>query len=243
MKSFRDFTVQKIVNLKNDDEITESLTEKIMSNSIIVEEDNNISLTDNPDYLKDDPEIVGYYDSEQQENVYFLATKGKLSLSEKVSILDFGCGRGDLFNFLKSYGLPFDYIGIEKSESLVKVGKEKYPDVNIVNDSYHLLEIKDEYNSDWVLNIGNLNLNYGYARQSFDKYDEFVNLLDISMHFAKVGVTFVLLEDNLGNNSYIHHPIHEITKLLKERFPMYRYDISYTDIENVYILNILAETW
>lgn len=238
MKSFKDLSLKlneptKIEVMEQQERMPENVPEEILE-----------TVNDNiPDYLINDPEVVGYHDDEQQKNIYYIATSGKLSLDGTTSILDLGCGRGDLYEFLKTYGVTYKYTGIDNTNTLILAGRTKYPDANLISATYHNLDNLIEYKSDWVFNVGNLNLNYGYASAEFSKFDELANLLEISMTVANIGVTFVLLEDNLGNESYISYPIHEVALLLKNRFPMYKYNINYSEIANVYVLNVLTDTW
>ena len=234
MKSLKELSRQKIQS--NDEEnnhLKES--EKIIEIPDAEEEDTS--------YILESPEIVGYYDKEQQNHIYSVATRGNMSLSEKISILDLGCGRGDLYSFLKSEGWDFEYIGIESSSPLVNAGKVKNPEIDIRLASYHNLSNVEDLVSDWVYNIGNLNLNYGFAAREFSKFDEFTNILTISLSLTEKGVVFVLLDDNLENESYLSFPIHEMTLLLKSIFPMYRYNINFSEITNVYVLTIFKDTW
>ena len=235
MKSLRDLLRQKIQS--SDDEHNHLQASEIIIESPEITEEEDTS------YILVSPEIVGYYDKEQQNHIYSVATRGNMSLSEKISILDLGCGRGDLYSFLKSEGWDFDYIGIESSSPLVDAGKINNPEINIQLASYHNLSNKDELASQWVYNIGNLNLNYGFAGAEFTKFDEFTNLLSISLSLAEKGVVFVLLDDNLENESYLSFPIHEMTLLLKTMFPMYRYNINFSEITNVYVLTIFRDAW
>jgi SAM-dependent methyltransferase len=43
------------------------------------------------------------------------------------TILDFGCGKGDLFGFLKDKGISITYCGIDVNENLIELAKTKYP--------------------------------------------------------------------------------------------------------------------
>ncbi len=68
-------------------------------------------------------------------------------------ILDYGCGNGRLLNYLKK--LPIDYTGLDNSEKLIKICKEKYPDQKFILHQETKLPFKDE-TFDEVLPIATL---------------------------------------------------------------------------------------
>jgi SAM-dependent methyltransferase len=43
------------------------------------------------------------------------------------SILDFGCGFGDFYGYLKKNNLNIDYLGVDINENLINLGMQKYP--------------------------------------------------------------------------------------------------------------------
>jgi SAM-dependent methyltransferase len=59
----------------------------------------------------------------------FIAITGELS---RKSVLDFGCGKGDFYGFLKDGGwFPF-YCGIDVNANLVALAKSKYPEAEFI---------------------------------------------------------------------------------------------------------------
>jgi len=46
---------------------------------------------------------------------------------EGKKILDFGCGKGDFYQFLKEKNISAQYVGYDINESLISVAKKKYP--------------------------------------------------------------------------------------------------------------------
>jgi SAM-dependent methyltransferase len=43
-------------------------------------------------------------------------------------VLDFGCGKGDFYAFLKERGVTTDYFGLDINEALISLAKSKYPE-------------------------------------------------------------------------------------------------------------------
>ncbi len=43
-------------------------------------------------------------------------------------ILDYGCGMGDFYKFLKRRGISVNYTGIDINENFIKVARKKYPE-------------------------------------------------------------------------------------------------------------------
>jgi SAM-dependent methyltransferase len=48
------------------------------------------------------------------------------------TVLDFGCGKGDFFGFLKEKGIATDYCGIDINDALISTAKRKYPGVEFI---------------------------------------------------------------------------------------------------------------
>jgi ubiquinone/menaquinone biosynthesis C-methylase UbiE len=75
-----------------------------------------------------------YYSIEWLRQMVKYIPKGK-----KVNILDIGCGTGILFELLKEEGFNFKYTGVDLSESMINVGKKRYPGIDLrVMDSENL---------------------------------------------------------------------------------------------------------
>ena len=49
-----------------------------------------------------------------------------------LSVLDFGCGKGDLYHFLSERTDDLRYCGIDVNEGLVALAREKYPDAEFL---------------------------------------------------------------------------------------------------------------
>ena len=71
------------------------------------------------------------------------------------SILDVGCGFGDLFGYLKKNKTDFDYLGCDINEKIINVAKDQYPDVTFVVHDF--LDLKLEKKYDWVIASGIFN--------------------------------------------------------------------------------------
>ncbi len=47
-------------------------------------------------------------------------------------ILDYGCGMGDFYKFLKRRGVDVKYTGVDINENFINVAKKKYPECNFM---------------------------------------------------------------------------------------------------------------
>ncbi len=54
---------------------------------------------------------------------------------DKICILDLGCGNGSFSNLLNDIG--YNVVGIEQSESGIKIAKQNYPDCQFINASIY----------------------------------------------------------------------------------------------------------
>lgn len=106
--------------------------------------------------LGDDIKSVGWRDKESQFLRFEMLFRN-IDPSGK-TILDFGCGRADLIYFLEEkVGANFNYIGIDISESLLKLAEQKH---NKPNCKFIHGQILD-------LDLSNLNIDISVASGVF----------------------------------------------------------------------------
>ena len=107
---------------------------------------------------------VGWYNTYTQETRFNILTSvAPLSYH---SVLDIGCGLGDLSAFFKKHNVKAIYKGIDLSEKMISIAKEKYPDSNFEVDDFLNPNFKDCV--DYILCSGALN----YRVQNQDLYLE-----------------------------------------------------------------------
>lgn len=87
-------------------------------------------------HFKDSPESVGWTHKGQ-----LLRYEAVLELINPVgkSLLDFGCGKGDFYGFLKKKGIKCDYTGIDINPSLIELAKKNHPEAN-----FYIKDIEEE---------------------------------------------------------------------------------------------------
>jgi SAM-dependent methyltransferase len=79
-----------------------------------------------PDFMKYNPNVMGYDSTAEQQYIYQNNTLGfDASL---FSILDIGCGRGDLYGHLQQItdNNIFSYAGVDHNPIMQIIAKEKY---------------------------------------------------------------------------------------------------------------------
>ena len=68
------------------------------------------------------------YNGEQAQQIRFAQLVKVIEPSKPFSIVDYGCGYGAMFEFLRGKGWQFDYYGVDLIEKMVIAGREKYQD-------------------------------------------------------------------------------------------------------------------
>lgn len=76
-----------------------------------------------------DPRSLGWTKGKQAER--FTALTSRVDLSKISSVLDVGCGFGDLYPFLTERGFAGRYVGVDFVEELVEVGRKAYPGADL----------------------------------------------------------------------------------------------------------------
>jgi SAM-dependent methyltransferase len=78
-----------------------------------------------------DPRSLGWSKGKQEER--FTALTSRIDLTRARSVLDVGCGFGDLFPFLREHGFQGSYLGVDFIDELLEVGRKAYPDAQLRN--------------------------------------------------------------------------------------------------------------
>lgn len=102
------------------------------------------------------------WDNAQSQYFRFYQLIRNLDVQDpEISILDVGCGNGELYRFLHFCGFRGTYTGIDINENLLSVAREKYCAENVSFLKIDLLSDDFEQCYDYVLMSGLFNSNYG----------------------------------------------------------------------------------
>lgn len=101
----------------------------------------------------DRPEAVRWSASGQEAHYRALLDIGNLSGAK---ILDYGCGTGGLYGFLRDAGIPVDYTGYDINPKLIEQARGKYPEARFDVFDIEEQELAEEY--DFILLCGVFNL-------------------------------------------------------------------------------------
>jgi SAM-dependent methyltransferase len=86
------------------------------------------------------------------------------------SILDFGCGFGDLYGFIKELGIPCTYTGVDINEGLISKGREVYPGARLISADVLAGELPESFDFIFSSGVHNLKLSdpQSFIQQTFD---------------------------------------------------------------------------
>lgn len=126
--------------------------------------------------LNNDVKSLGWGSEESQEK-RFIVLKEIKNFTETDSVLDLGCGYGDLSKYVKNY------LGIDVRENVIKIAKNKYKK-NFLNRDID--SIKENF--DWVFSSGIFCFKHDWELN-------FKNTLEKMFKIANKGVAFNLLYD------------------------------------------------
>ena len=112
------------------------------------------------------------------------------------SLLDFGCGFGDLSDYLIEKSIPVDYYGVDINEKLIKEGKNQNPERNILFSDPLNDGLNRKY--DYIISSGVHNTkisdNLSFIKKTFKLFDSYSNK-GFSINFLSNNCDY--FEDNL----------------------------------------------
>jgi trans-aconitate methyltransferase len=147
-------------------------------------------------------------------------------MNEK-SILDVGCGFGDLYLYLKEKYEDFSYTGIDISEKIIKAAKKKFPEVDFrVHD---LIENKLERNFDYVFLSGvfnpKLSDNWYFIKAMIEKMFTICNC-GIAFNMFSNKVDFMDDKIHYQNREQLREYLRTLTDKITERDEYMRFEFT-----------------
>jgi SAM-dependent methyltransferase len=133
----------------------------------------------------------------------------------KKSLLDVGCGLGDLYGCLKSLRIPVNYMGIDILPEMISKAKQKYPEglfvLENIFDKTREKEVFPEKSFDVIFSSGLFNLNTEETNSMLRK------ALITFRELAKEKIVFNLLSDSSPNkeDEYCYYSQKYIDNLLR----------------------------
>ena len=125
----------------------ENLKQKIQNSLTLNETWDTLQPTD-PDYMMYSPTSVGYNSTIEQK----MLMQNLLIGYNAESILDIGCGRGDLYGLIQEiFGTPTNYHGIDHNPIMTDLAKKKWGLNDIQTGAYESANLP---NAEWVVASG-----------------------------------------------------------------------------------------
>jgi 2-polyprenyl-3-methyl-5-hydroxy-6-metoxy-1,4-benzoquinol methylase len=104
----------------------------------------------------DSPQAVRWTQEGQLRRYVSLITIAGDFFGKKV--LDFGCGKGDFYGFMKKRGILVRYCGIDINENLVELARRKYPEAEFITIDIDETEFKRVFDIVFVCGVFNLRI-------------------------------------------------------------------------------------
>jgi len=77
---------------------------------------------------------------------------------EGAKMLDYGCGKGDLYQFMKEQGISVDYTGFDINENLISLAEQKFPEADFQVFDIETDELCEEFDYIFLCSVFNLKL-------------------------------------------------------------------------------------
>ncbi|OHA84309.1 MAG: hypothetical protein A2937_02115 [Candidatus Yonathbacteria bacterium RIFCSPLOWO2_01_FULL_47_33b] len=152
-----------------------------------------------------DARSVHWADTETQR-VRFEVLNGVAALGNK-SVLDVGCGLGDLYKFFISKEIPVEYTGIDIVPAFVDRARERFP--GAVFSVEDIFSVRGEY--DYVLASGALNFMVADSKQYY------FSMIKKMFELSKKGLAFNMLNnaEHPTDDTLVSYDIDEVTAYCK----------------------------
>ena len=149
---------------------------------------------------------LNWNSKESQEIRFEIITSFIRDELEKSSILDVGCGFGDIILFWQKRGIkPREYIGIDSVEKFVKISTKRFSSLDFVKILHRDILIDNIPRSDWLIASGSLNI-----LSEFDSWFFIERMLE----YSKRGVVFNILKGEKKSENFNYKTREEMEEFL-----------------------------
>lgn len=111
------------------------------------------------------PAAVGWSETGQRQR--FECIQRLLPLDGH-TVLDFGCGKGDFYGFLKEKGIKVKYRGTDINQKLIETASRNFPEAEFMTFDIDSEELSENY--DFIILCGVFNLNVEGVKESIERY-------------------------------------------------------------------------
>lgn len=110
---------------------------------------------------------------------------------EPLRVLDFGCGFGDLFGYVRERALPIDYTGLDINSDLIAVARQRYPAARFLCLDPFESGVPGTFEVALSSGVHNYRLddNAGFVRRTFDLFDRLATV-GFAANFLSTRVNF-----------------------------------------------------
>jgi SAM-dependent methyltransferase len=156
--------------------------------------------------------LCGWSDKSNQYKRFEVLTK--IGVKKNDTILDIGCGGGELVNYLKTKRLKVDYVGIDINPYYLQIARTRYPNNEFLSSNGWDLTTQDY---DWAIASGifTLETNITYILW----YIGF-----IMERLVRKGFAFNLL-NNKAPEGLVSYDPDAVKTAIEDRFPEYKVEI------------------
>ena len=175
-------------------------------------------------FIQDESILVGYTNINEQILTYGSALT---FFNPNLSILDIGCGRGDLFAFMKEQYedvfLDSNYYGIDKNEIVINAGKQKYNIDNIHLQDFNSFKSETKYN--WICA-----LNY-FNDPVEDSYKVLYKTIDRMFNLSSDAIVFNIITNqaDIQQDQITSYSIYDAGQILNHLTNVYKKVIVRSD--------------
>lgn len=151
------------------------------------------------------------WESEEAQKLRFSVLADNIDLNGK-SLLDVGCGLGNLYSYLSERDINALYSGVDLLEEMVICAKEKYPEAEFFCDDVFEGKFSESNKYDVIYSSGIFNLNLVNNLEFLEKaLGKFISM-------ARIAVVFNLLSDRSENKEpeYFYYNPKDVSEIISK---------------------------
>ncbi|MBI5701170.1 class I SAM-dependent methyltransferase [Candidatus Saganbacteria bacterium] len=138
---------------------------------------------------------------------------------DSFSVLDVGCGFGDLYDFLRKQNYKYSYTGFDIAPKIIDMARKKYPQAKF--DVCDILQTKNIEKRDFIFLCGALNICFTdrdihmeYIKSMLIRMFELCKIA-VGVNFLSSKALYYVKDEDLNQKQYFYSKPEEITAMAK----------------------------